>query len=85
MSVYQKIYQKKLSQQKQVIDLISKWEKRIASLKIRKQNPLSESQFCEKYQINKYTFNSIKNGNYPCIPSKKIIAKIENALKSEGI
>lgn len=85
MSIYMKLYQKKLTAQKQVIELISKWDLRIEALKSRKENPLSESMFCNLYGINKFTFNSIKNGNYPCIPSKKMIAKIEAAFKSEGV
>ncbi len=65
------------------IEAIKKWSKRLEKLRLRKKDPLSERQFCEKYGMSVAGFNRIKNGIY--IPQKANFNKIEAAFKAERV
>lgn len=62
---------------------VKRWPARLAKLKKRAVNPLSEGEFCEKYGFAKAQFNRAKNQAVEPRASK--VAKIEAALEAEGV
>lgn len=84
-SILEKSIKEKQARDVQALAKVKGWDSRLEALKNRKENPLSESVFCDRYGIHKSRFNSLKNGKTTSLPSFKIINQIENALKSEGV
>lgn len=75
---------------KQIADLhkkVEKWDDRLRKLATRKNNPLSESAFCDKYKFHKAGLNrnkkSLETGKD--FPTKKTIERVEAALKKERV
>lgn len=64
---------------------IGRFAARAKKLNTRKENPLSDAAFCQKYEINTPRFNRIKNlKEYP-LPSDGIIDGIDRAFTAEGV
>lgn len=59
------------------------WPARIEKLRKRKNNPMSEAEFCRRHKLDPATFN--RNKNLIDFPRAKTVLKIEKALKSEGV
>lgn len=81
----EQIFNAKMAKQEQALSMIKRWSERVEKIKSREEAPLSEAAFCNKYDIHIGRFNQIKNGKATSLPSLKIIDKVENALKSEGV
>ena len=62
---------------------IKRWAERIEKLINRKRNPLSESKFCEKYNLHKSHFNRTKNGH--AFPEDKFFNDVQKAFKAERV
>lgn len=62
---------------------IKRWPARLNRLANRKNEPLSESQFCDKYGINKGNFNRAKNFVVEARPKR--VNEVEQALAAEGV
>ncbi len=56
---------------------------RVKKLSKREKNPMSESEFCDKYGFHKAQFNRHKNGGV--LPSTTTARKYEKALKAEKV
>lgn len=59
------------------------WNERLKSLRYRKENPLKESEFCDKYGISRANFNRNKKGH--TIPTPETFLKVERAFNAEGV
>lgn len=75
--------EEKLEQKKQRIELIKKWPKRLAKLLKRKEDPLDEAAFCERYGFEKTYFNRMKNLKVGAKQDK--VNAVEEALTKEGV
>lgn len=62
---------------------IIKWPLRLKKLAERKDDPLSERQFCIKHEIPVFGFNKIKNQHIE--PRPKKVDQIESAFAKEGV
>ena len=62
---------------------VRRWPKRLAKLKKRENDPLSEAEFCDKYGIAKAQFNRAKNQAVEPRASK--VAIVEAAFEAEGV
>ena len=77
----------RIQEQKDRLKKIKSWEARIEKLAKRKKDPMSEAEFCRKYKfhpagINRNKHSHITNKSFP---TKKTVARVEAALKSEGV
>lgn len=68
---------------KQRVDLVSKWEYRLAKMANRIKNPMNTKEFCIKYGINREWLCRAKKMNP--LPYMRKINQVEEALKSEGV
>ena len=71
--------------EKDILSKIKKWPARLEKLKTRKEHSMLEAAFCRKYGLNTGRFNRLKNGRDHSLPSKKLLNKIEDAFKAEGV
>lgn len=62
---------------------VRRWPARLAKLKKREVNPLSEREFCEKYGLAPAQFNRAKKQVVEPRASK--VAAVEAALAAEGV
>lgn len=62
---------------------VKKWPARLRKLKNRKENPLSEGEFCDKYGFPIPGFNRSKNLRHE--PRAAKVAAVEKALEAEGV
>ena len=67
------------------LQMVRKWSARIQKLRDRKQDPLTEVDFCNKYGIHASSFNRHKNLNDDKLPSVKFFEAVENAMKVENV
>lgn len=62
---------------------VKRWPARLAKLKNRKENPMSERDFCGKYGLAVSQFNRAKNQTVD--PRPKKVEAVEAALAAEGV
>lgn len=78
-----KTRQKRISEELTRAKRAEKWAARMARLATRKNNPKSETQFCEDHGLHQARFNRHKNGKIT--PDQESFEKVEAAFKSEGV
>ncbi len=63
------------------IALVKKWPTRLK--KLRENKDLKESEFCDKHEIPRTSFNRMKS--LRVIVSKENLEKVEAAFRAEGV
>lgn len=77
------------SRQKEVADELirakkaAKWERRMTKLSTRKNDPKSETKFCDDHALHQARFNRHKNGKV--CPDQESLDKVEAAFNREGV
>jgi hypothetical protein len=64
---------------------VKTWKKRLKKLNNRVKDPLSDHDFCLKYDIAEPWFNREKNGKNVGIPRESSVDKVEKALAKERV
>lgn len=66
-----------------IIRQIKQWPRRLLRLSKRKENPLTEADFCNIHKFEKSYFNRMKN--LAIIPGQDKVDEVEAAFKKEGV
>lgn len=61
------------------------WSSKIDALSKRKDSPMRENEFCQKYGISPARFNRYKKMREPSIPTDAFIDTVKAAFKSESV
>lgn len=64
---------------------IRTWKRRSKLLKEREIDPLSDKDFCERYNINQSWFCRTKKKTEQHIPRTKTVDEVEEAFENEGV
>lgn len=78
-----KTKKEKLLDQLRICELVEKWPERLEALKTRENDPLKESEFCDKHGFNRAQFN--RNKNLTAIPEQESVDLVEIAFKKEKV
>ncbi len=74
-----------IQEQKQRLEKMKRWAKRLEKLKTRKKDPLSALAFCRKHNIEPSHFNRQKNLLVEHVASKTTVDWVEKAFEKEGV
>lgn len=72
---------KRIKKQKQIIEKVRRWPRRLKRL--LKTKDMKESEFCDKHGFQRSSFNRAKN--LIKVPRESTVKAVEAALKKEGV